>query len=66
MSEKKLCPFAKVDEVSTRVGEDGIERGTLRPVFSRCIGKECMMWREAREYSDGTRVIAHCGLAGKP
>lgn len=61
----KWCPHA-------RLRGSGLNRFSDRPVAkeNRCLGSLCSQYREMKfpinQQETPTRIIAYCGLAGKP
>lgn len=60
-AKTKWCPFARIPFYATS-GTLTVNRDRSGSVAARCVGSECMAWRQLVEALN----TGFCGLAGSP
>ena len=73
-ANKMWCPMVRAVDggvggnadqfTSARARDPSLVDYMRNPVWSRCIGDDCMMWRFADD--EAVQSIGYCGLARKP
>ena len=61
-AKRKWCPMVRFAGAQVAFNRD-----TQTPEYvTRCIGSECMMWRETSAPPITGKFHGYCGLGGKP
>ena len=72
LSKNYWCPMVRAqanEEPSSNSGGVVVNNQPIQvvPLFARCRGSSCMMWRWFKDYDeDGLDQRGFCGLAGVP
>ena len=66
-AKQKWCPMVRID-TGVSSSYNAFKAAKEQVNEGRCIGSDCMMWREYRpsEMPDADPLYVYCGLGGKP